>query len=64
VVLWATREFGIKGNFHLAKYAPGEQSFHRLRGWVRQLLGMKPRQFKRPTIRDVVVAVEAKRWPD
>jgi len=59
-----TREFGLKGNFHLAKYAPVEQSFRRLVGWFRQLLGVKPRQFKCLTVRDVVVAIEAKRWPD
>ena len=64
LVIWATREFGVKGNFHLTKYAPGEQPFYRLRAWVRQLLGMKSRQFESLTVRDVVAAIEAKRWPD
>jgi hypothetical protein len=65
VVLWATREFGMTGDFHLTKYAPGEQTFHPLRGWVcHRLLGMKLRQFKSLTVRDVVAAIEAKHWPD
>jgi hypothetical protein len=64
IVLWATREFGMEGSFHLAKYAPGEQPFHRLRGWVRELLGVKTRQFRSLTVRDLVAAIENRRWPD
>jgi hypothetical protein len=64
IVLWATGEFGMEGSFHLAEYAPGEQLFSRLRDWVRELLGMKPRQFRSLTVRDVVAAIEDRRWPD
>ena len=64
VMHWATREFGVEGSFYLARYAPREQPFYRLHSWVRRLLGMKPRQFESLTVRDVVTAIEAKRWPD
>lgn len=64
LVLWATQEFGVNGSFHLTKYAPGEQPFHQLRAWVRQLLGIKSLQFESLTVGDVVAAIEAKRWPD
>lgn len=65
VVLWATREFGIAGKVHLPNYAPGEQTFPpRLSDWVRKLFGVEPRQYQSLTVRDLVVAIEAKRWPD
>lgn len=64
VMLWATREFGIAGKVHLPNYAPGEQSLARLSDWVRKLFGMEPRQYQCLTVRDLVAAIEAKRWPD
>jgi hypothetical protein len=64
VVIWATREFGVGGSFHLTKYAPAEHSFPWLRRILRRLLGQKPRQYKSLTVSDVVAAIEAKRWPD
>jgi hypothetical protein len=64
VVIWADREFGVEGSFHLTKYAPAEHSYPRLRQMLRKLLGMEPPQYKGLTVRDVVAAIEAKRWPD
>lgn len=46
VVLWATREFGMEGVFHLNEYVPGESNFRCLRRLVRKLFGLKERQCK------------------
>ncbi len=64
VVIWATREFGVEGNFHLTRYAPAEHSFPWLRRTLRRLFGKKPPQYESLTVSDVVAAIEAKRWPD
>jgi hypothetical protein len=65
VILWATREFGIAGQFRLADYAPGE-TFLGLRPWrlLRRLIGTDEPQYKNLTVRDIVTAIETKRWPD
>jgi hypothetical protein len=64
VVLWATGEFGVEGRLNVAKYAPGERPFHGLRKWLRRLFGIKSRQFQSFKVRDVIAAIEVKRWPD
>jgi hypothetical protein len=64
VVVWATEEFGLEGTVDVRKYAPPEQSFHRLRKRLRHLLGREPHQYQSLKVRDVVAAIEAKRWPD
>jgi|ERR1041385_6216919 hypothetical protein len=64
VVIWATEEFGMEGIFHLWDYVPGERTFFWLSTLVEKLLGRKERQYKSFTVRDLVSAIEAKRWPD
>jgi Protein of unknown function (DUF1493) len=65
VILWATREFGIEGQFQLAEYAPGEM-FLGLRLWrlLRRRTGTNESQYKSLTVRDIVTAIETKRWPN
>jgi len=64
VVIWATDEFGLEGSLYITKYGPREQSFLPLRKWARKILGMEPRQYQSLKVRDLVAAIEAKRWPD
>ncbi len=64
VVLWATREFGIEGQFHLTDYAPGESLFRFLWKPLAKLMGKKEPQYKSLTVRDIVTAIETRRWPD
>jgi hypothetical protein len=65
VILWAQREFGVvEGSLRFADYAPGERpfcSFWRLSG---KLTAKKERTYMSLTMRDIVAAIEAKRWPD
>ena len=62
VVLWAQREFGVEGTFRLADYAPGEMpTLFRL---ILKLAGKNKGQYKSLTVRDVVNAIETKRWPE
>jgi hypothetical protein len=64
VVLWASREFGVEGKFHLAHYAPGECPFRGLWKLLGKLTGRKEPQYKSLTVRDIVTAIETRRWPD
>lgn len=64
LVLWAQREFGVAGSFRPTDYAPGEQPFRRVWKLLGKLTGEKERQYKSLTVRDVVTAIETKRWPD
>jgi hypothetical protein len=66
VILWATREFGVEGKFQLPDYVPGEypfpgQSFWKLLG---KLTGKQEPRYKSLTVRDIVTAIEKRRWPD
>jgi hypothetical protein len=64
LVLWAQREFGVAGSFRLTDYAPGEQPFRGFWKLLGKLTREKERQYKSLTVRDVVTAIETKRWPD
>ena len=62
LILWAQREFGVEGNFRMADYDPGEMpTLFRL---VAKLSGKKKRQYKSLKVRDLVSAIERKRWPE
>jgi hypothetical protein len=64
LVLWAQREFGVAGSFRLTDYAPGEQPFRNVWNLLGKLIGSNECQYKSLTVRDVVTAIETKRWPD
>ena len=64
LVQWAQREFGVAGHFRLSDYAPGEQPFRSAWKLLGKLIGRNERQYKSLTVRDVVTAIETKRWPD
>jgi hypothetical protein len=65
VVIWATREHGVsEGFFRLGDYCPGEGNFTWLRIRFARLFGVQQRQYKSFTVRDLVSAIESKRWPD
>jgi hypothetical protein len=65
LVLWAEREFGVEGSFRLTDHAPGEHLLPPgLWRSLRKLTGTKEREYKSLKVRDVVTAIETKRWPD
>jgi hypothetical protein len=64
LVLWTHREFGVEPNLRIAEYAPGEWPFVRLCRALAKLIGRKERKYKSLKVRDVVTAIETKRWPE
>ena len=65
VVLWAQREFGVvEGSLRLGDYAPGEHPFRGVLRFLAKLAGKKERTYKSLTVRDVITAIETRRWPD
>jgi hypothetical protein len=63
VVLWAQREFGVvEESLRFADYAPGEQPFRSIWRFLGKLTGKKECTYKSLTVRDIVAAIEAKRW--
>ena len=64
VIFWAHREFGVEwGNFRLDDYAPGEMPILRP---LAKLVGRMKRKgfYKSLKVRDLVSAIETKRWPE
>jgi len=61
LVWWANHEFGVEPNLRISDYAPGEcPSFFRLLA----KLARRPKGYYRSLkVRDVVTAIETKRWP-
>ena len=64
LVLWARREFGVAGIFRLTDYAPGEMPFRTIWNLLRRIVGKTERQYKSLKVRDLVEAIETKRWPE
>jgi hypothetical protein len=65
LVLWAHREFGVERNLRSLEYGPGNvASFAHLYEMIAKPLGLRTRQYKSLKVRDVMAAIEAKRWPD
>jgi len=62
VVFWAHREFGVDGSLRLTDYAPGEMPT--FCGLVTKLASRNKEQYKSLTVRDVVTAIETKRWTE
>lgn len=64
-VWWLDREFGVKSSgINPFRYAPKEGPFLQVRSALRKVLGIRSPQFESFRIRDVVMAIEAGRWPD
>ena len=64
LVLWANREFGVETNLHVASYAPGEWPFLRVFRFLAKTVGQRERQYASLKVRDVLSAIEAKRWQE
>ena len=64
LVIWANREFGVEPNLRILDYAPGECPFRPLWRFLGRLIGNQQRHYKSLTVRDVVCAIQAKRWPE
>ena len=64
LVLWAKREFGVEANLRIGDYGPGEWPHLRLFRLLAKLVGKKERQYKSLKVRDVITAIETKRWPE
>jgi hypothetical protein len=63
LVWWLEREFGVKTNINPFKCAPHESPFFQASRAMRRLIGLEP-QYERLTVRDILAAIEAKRWSD
>jgi hypothetical protein len=64
LVLWARREFNVEPNLRVRDYGPGEWPHLWVFRLAAKLLGKKERQYKSLKVRDVVTAIETKRWPE
>ncbi len=64
LVLWLNKEFGVEMNLKLEDYAPTEGGIFELRQILRRMIGKSLPQYKSLKVRDMVAAIEAKRWPD
>jgi hypothetical protein len=64
LIMWLHREFGLRPDLRLADYAPTERTFGRLWQLVRKVIGRSEPQYRSLKVRDIVAAVEARRWPD
>jgi acyl carrier protein len=63
LVWWLEKEFGVECNINPFKYAPHEFPFFWAWRLAQKVIGIRP-QYKSLKVRDVVAAIEAKRWPD
>jgi hypothetical protein len=63
LVWWLEREFGVMTNINPFKYAPRELPFAFVLRPIRKFLGLEP-QYRSLKVRDILAAMEAKRWPD
>jgi hypothetical protein len=64
LVLWAKREFDVEPNLRVADYGPGEGLLLHFFRLMAKLVGREERQYKSLKVRDVVTAIERKRWPE
>ena len=60
--LWLHSEFGVEGPFYPNRYGPPEIHSRFIRPMLRKLFGLRPPQYESLTLRDVLLAIEAKRW--
>lgn len=63
LIWWLNKEFGVQTNINPFIYAPREFPFFRAFRTIRKALG-KEAQYRSLKVRDILAAIEAKRWPD
>jgi hypothetical protein len=63
LVWWLEREFGVATNIDPFKYAPREFPFSWAWRAIRKVGGSEP-TYKSLRVRDIVAAIEARRWPE
>jgi hypothetical protein len=63
LVWWLEKEFGVAANIDPFKYAPPEFPFSWAWHAIRKVIGREP-AYKSLKVRDIVAAVEARRWPE
>ena|ERR1700733_4821017 len=63
LVWWLEKEFGVKTNINPFKFAPRELPFAFVLRPIGKILGLEP-QYRSLKVRDLLAAIEAKRWPD
>lgn len=65
LVAWLHKEFGVETtNFNPARHVPGEKVFLFDWRWLRILLATEKPQHESLKVRNILAAIEAKRWPD
>ena len=62
--LWLQSEFGVQGSFWPNRYGPPETYSRFLMPALRKLFGLRGPQYQSLSVRDVLLAIEARRWPD
>jgi hypothetical protein len=62
-LVWLEKEFGVTPNIDPFNYAPREFPFAWAWHAIRKVTGREP-TYKSLRVRDIVAAVEARRWPD
>jgi hypothetical protein len=63
LVWWLEKEFGMRTNINPFKYAPRELPFAFVLRPIGKILRLEP-QYRSLKVRDILAAIEAKRWPD
>jgi hypothetical protein len=64
LILWVSREYGVKGTINIHPYCPPETSFPLAALWnlSRRILGLGERQYKNFRVSHVLACIEAKCW--
>jgi hypothetical protein len=63
LVWWLEKEFGVKTNVNPFRYAPREGAFVGMLRMIRKIMAFGA-QYESLKVRDILAAIEAKRWPD
>lgn len=63
LVWWLEKEFGVATNINPFIYAPREGAFVGMLRMMRKIMGVEM-QYESLKVRDIIAAIEAKRWPD
>jgi len=63
LIWWLNKEFGVQTNVDPFAYAPRESPLFGVLRTIRKVLGKEP-QYRSLKVRDILSAIEVKRWPD